>query len=75
MLKNDHLEEWIDKINEKKGNIQLFFDSKKAKHAHKLETMELYIQHAIEQVRKMSISMPNILDNFKPSGNFIANIT
>jgi len=48
VLKNDHLEEWIERVNEKKGNIQMFFESSKAKHANKLETMELYIQHALE---------------------------
>ena len=47
MLSTPHLEEWL----EKPGRIHIFWESKKAQHAGKLETLELYVQHAIDQVR------------------------
>lgn len=40
-------------IEEKKGNIYLFWKSKKAMHASKLETLELYTQHAFDQLRNI----------------------
>lgn len=42
VLSSQKFEDVIKSIEEKKGNIYLFWKSKKAVHASKLETLELY---------------------------------
>ena len=51
ILSTSHLEEWL----EKPAKIHIFWESKKAQHAGKLEALELYVQHAIDQVRQLTL--------------------
>lgn len=56
----------MNSIEEKKGNIYMFWKSQKAVHASKLETLELYTQHAIDQLR-------NIQNEYQPDLTRIRN--
>ena len=52
-LNSEHLEEWFQKIPEK-GKVFGFFESQKAQHAHKFETLDFYMQNAIYQMKNIT---------------------
>jgi len=54
LLNHYHLEEQFEKISEDNGSVFVFWESKKAMRGDQMETLELYLQHAIEKLRHIS---------------------
>lgn len=50
MLNSSRLDDWNEKINDGSTNLFLFWQQNKAKHASKLEALDLYIQNAYDQL-------------------------